>query len=64
MAKGTIIGKYHTEKQKIFFQDLAQALNKYYKGGTGTVFLDDVKIFNSSKENGWMKTEFYFKVVK
>ena len=58
-----IVGKLHTKKQKILFKDLAKAIIKYYLNGVGSVFFDDVKIFNSSKE-GWMKMEFYFKVVE
>ena len=59
-----IVGELETKKQKIFFKDIAKAINKYYKDGAGTVFLDDVKMFNSSKGNGWIKMEFYFKVVE
>ena len=58
-----IVGELETKKQKIFFEDMAKAINKYYLNGVGTVFFDDVRIFNSSKEN-WMKMEFYFKVEK
>ena len=64
MADKTIVGKLHTKKQEILFKDIAKAINQYYLNGVGTVFLDDVKMMNSSKENGWKKMEFYFKAEK
>lgn len=61
-----------TEEQKILFEDMTEAILKYSKTKFGidisrpgvTVLFGDVKMMNSSKGNGWMKMEFYFKVVK
>lgn len=71
MAK-TIVGKYCTKEQERLFFDMTEAILKYSKtkfgvdiGGPGeTVLFDDVKMMNSSKGNGWIKMEFYFKVVE
>ena len=72
MVRKTIVGKYCTKEQETLFFDMTAAILKYSKAKFGvdicgpgeTVLFDDVKMMNSSKGNGWIKMEFYFKVVK
>ena len=66
MAKKGIIESLElmTKEQRILYMDIVEALLRYFKDSAGTVLIDDPKMINSSKENGWMKMEFYFKVVK
>lgn len=73
MGKGIIeTDKYMTEGQRILYEDMGKAILKYcnVKFGVGfgengqSVLFGDVKMMNSSKGDGWIKLEFYFKVVK
>ena len=71
MAEKTIVGKYCTKEQERLFFDISEAILKYSKTKEGvnfcgpgqSVYFDDPRMFFSSRENGWIKMEFYFKVV-
>jgi len=67
MAEGAIIEskEFLTEKEKILYMDIAEALLKYFKdGGADTLYIDDVKIDYNTLINEWKKMSFWFKVVK
>ena len=55
---------YVSLEEKIFYEDLAKAINKYYIDGAGTVFIDDLSLSKRDNGRGWHKLSLYFKVVK
>ena len=62
MPRKTIVGEYCTKEQEKLYLDISKAILIYYKDGSGEVLMDDFNIINSSKEDGWLKMSFYFKV--
>ena len=55
---------YISKKEKIFYEDIAKAINKYYLNGTGTIFIDDLFLSKRDNGRGWHKLSLYFKAVK
>ena len=65
MAKWPIIPKeifIISDKEKIFYNDLGEAILKYLKNGVGTVYIDDVKVGLFPSKDKWHKASFYFKI--
>lgn len=66
VGKGIIeTSQYMTKEQKKLYENIGEAVLEYCRDkALGSLYIDDVKMMNSSKGNGWIKMEFYFKVVK